>query len=125
MVQLQKEIVKNCAWGTCNSDWRYPERLINSNGKSVKFYHFPSLEKEKLRRKAWIKPCCWGNNFVCTKHSYICGFHFVCNNGPTDKHPDLIPATASREKVRQCMFALAKFAYILLYFTYLTGKATE
>ena len=90
-------MVKHCAWGTCNSDSRYPERLINSNGISVKFYHFPSFKHEKTRREAWTRACCRADNFVCTKHSYICGFHFVGGNGPTDENPDPIPATASHE----------------------------
>ena len=76
-------MAKHCAWGTCNSDSRYPERLINSEGKCVQFYHFPSFKKEKIRREAWIRACCRGDNFVCTKHSYMCGLHFIGNNGPT------------------------------------------
>ena len=76
-------MAKHCAWGTCNSDSRCLERLINSEGKCVQFYHFPSFKKEKIRREAWIKACCRGDNFVCTKHSYICGLNFIGNNGPT------------------------------------------
>ena len=119
-----KKMVKHCAWGTCKSDSRYLDRLINSERKSVKFHPFPSVKKEKVQREAWIRACCRRDNFVCTKHSYICGFHFVGNSGPTKEHPDPIPATASREKVRQYMFARVKictyFIFRVTIFTYLT-----
>ena len=93
-------MVKRCAWGTCNSDTRYPERLVNKEGKSVRFYSFPPLKKQGERRKAWIRACCRGDHFICSKDSYICGLHFIGNNGPTEENPDPIPATANREKVR-------------------------
>ena len=40
-------MVKRCAWGTCNSDSRYPERLFNKEGQGVKSYSFPSLKKNE------------------------------------------------------------------------------
>ena len=43
---------------TSNSDSRYPERLINSEGECVQFYHFQSFKKEKIQREAWIRACC-------------------------------------------------------------------
>ena len=43
-------MVKRYAWGTCNTDSRYPERLVN-----VKFHRFPSVAEEKERRKIWIR----------------------------------------------------------------------
>ena len=112
-------MVKHCEWGTCNSDSRYPERLINSDGICVKFYHFPSFKNEKMRREAWIRACCRADSFVCTKHSYICGFHFVGGNGPTDQNPDPVPATASREKVGQTMFILNICAILFVLLAYL------
>ena len=57
------------------------------------------LKKNKERRDAWIRACCRKDTFVCTKDSYICSLHFVEKTGPTDKFPDPIPATASRDKV--------------------------
>ena len=48
-------MVKRCAWGTCNSDTCYPERLSNKEGKSIRFYSFPSLKKQEERRKALIR----------------------------------------------------------------------
>ena len=112
-------MVKHCAWSTCNSDSCYPERLINSEGKCVQFYHFPSFKKEKMRREAWIRACCRGDNFVCTKHSYICGLHFIGNNGPTDEHPDPIPDTANREKVRRYTLVRKNMHLFIVLFTYL------
>lgn len=68
-------MVKQRAWGTCKSDSRHPERLINCEGKSVKFHrHFSSVKKDTVRREAWIRAYCRGNIFGCTKHFYICGF---------------------------------------------------
>ena len=33
------------------------------------------------------------------RYSYICGFHFIGENGPTEENPDPIPATSSAHKV--------------------------
>ena len=93
-------MVKRCAYGTCKSDSRYPERLENKEeGFVVKFHCFPSEKKQKIRRQAWIRACCRGDGFVCKKDSYICGIHFIGGHGPTDDNPNPIPATASTEKV--------------------------
>jgi hypothetical protein len=92
-------MVKRCAWGTCKSDSRYPERLKKDNGTSVSFHSFPSEKKSKERRQIWINACCRGDKFVCRKDSYICGFHFIGQNGPTADYPDPIPATADGNKV--------------------------
>ena len=34
-------MVKRCAWGTCNSDLRYPDRLKCEGKGDVLFLHFP------------------------------------------------------------------------------------
>ncbi|CAB4043638.1 hypothetical protein AC249_AIPGENE23928, partial [Paramuricea clavata] len=91
-------MVKRCAWGTCNTDSRYPERLIK-DGIPVTFHPFPSERKFKKRRESWIRACCRADGFVCTKDSYVCSLHFVGKKGPTEKYPDPIPATASRDKI--------------------------
>ena len=62
-------MVKRCAWGTCNTDSRYPERLIK-DGVPVTFHRFPSVTKFKEQRKAWIRACCRADTFVCSKDSY-------------------------------------------------------
>ena len=93
-------MVKRCAWGTCNSDSRYPERLFRkTKGITVKFHCFPSEKKHKERRQAWIQACCRADGFNCTKDSYISSLHFIGKNGPTAENPHPIPATASEKKV--------------------------
>lgn len=101
-------MVKNCSWGTCNSDSRYPVRLINSEGKSVKFSSLPSLKKDKVRGEARIKACCRRDKFVCNKFTYNCVLHFIGNNEPTEGNPEPIPATMSRIKVRYILSFLRK-----------------
>lgn len=92
-------MVKRCAWGTCKSDSRYPERLFRkAEGITVTFHRFPSEKKHKERREAWIRACCRADGFVCKKDNYICSLHFIGKNGPTEENPDPIPATASEEK---------------------------
>jgi hypothetical protein len=92
-------MVKRCAWGTCKSDSRYPERLLRkTEGITVKFHRFPSEKKHKERREAWIRACCRADGFTCKKDSYICSLHFIGKNGPTKENPDPIPANASQEK---------------------------
>ena len=78
-------MVKRCAWGTCNSDSRYPERLKLENDRTVKFHSFPAVKKYRERREAWIRACS----------------HFIGEVGPTEEHPIPISATFSDQKV--CM----------------------
>ena len=92
-------MVKRCAWGTCNSDSRYLERLKRENGGTVNFISFANAKKHKERREAWIRACCRDDNFVCTKDSYICSLHFIGKFGPTEENPDPITASTSAEKV--------------------------
>ena len=111
-------MIKRCAWGTCKTDSRYPERLIK-DGKVINFHPFPSEKKFKERRELWICFCSWADDFKLTKDSYICSLHFVGENaGPTDKDPNPVPATASREKVcylRVYVLFMYIYAYILLF----------
>ena len=74
---------KRCAWGTCKTDSRYPERLVK-DGKVINFHPFPSDKKLKERGELWIRSCSRADDFKCTKDSYICSLHFVGENGPTD-----------------------------------------
>ena len=107
-------MVKKCAWGTCKTDSRYPERLIKG-GNITKFSSFSVREKIKERRELWIRSCGRADDFKCTKDSYICSWHFVGENGPTDKDPNPVPATASREKVCYlCVYCISTI-YILLF----------
>ncbi len=92
-------MVKRCAWGTCRSDSRYPERLRKADGTTVSFHGFPNEKKFKEKREKWIRACCRGDNFICRKDSYICGLHFIGESGPTVENPNPIPATANANKV--------------------------
>ena len=104
-------MVKRCAWGTCKTDSRYPERLIKG-GNIINFHPFPSEKKFKERRELWIRSCGWADDFKCTKDSYICSLHFVGENGPTDKDPNPVPATASREKVFFCVYCMSTYYFL-------------
>ena len=102
-------MVKRCAWETCNTDSRYPERLVH-----VKFHRFPSVAKKKEQREIWIRACRRGDGFICTKDSYVCSLHFVSKKGPTEENPNPIPATASRKAVRiKIIDCFHKILYIM------------
>ena len=45
-------MVVRCAWGTCNSDQRYPERLVG-----LKFHSFPNPKNNREKCERWIKAC--------------------------------------------------------------------
>jgi hypothetical protein len=98
--QYRMVTTKKCAWGTCKSDSRYPDRLKrNSNGADIFFLHFPGAKYHSAKRERWIRACHRGDGFVCTKDSYICSLHFVGQNGPTEEHPDPVSALTSTENV--------------------------
>ena len=46
-------MVKQCAWGTYNTDSRYPERLQNG----VYFIPFPKPQRDKEKCVMWIRLC--------------------------------------------------------------------
>ena len=46
VVVSESTMVKRCAWGTCKTDSRYPERLIKG-GKVINFHPFPSRKNSK------------------------------------------------------------------------------
>ena len=98
---------KRCAWGTCKNDSRYPHLMVkNKNGDPVRFYRFPALKRSPARRLRSYKSCHRGDNFVCSKDSYICSLHFVGQNGPTLENPDPISAIASEQRVNCFVFVL-------------------
>ena len=110
-------MVKRCAWETCNTDSRYPKRLVN-----VKFHRFPSVAKEKERGGIWIRACRRGDDLICTTDSCVCSLHFVGKKGPTEVHmyTNPIPATASREAyVKWKTDCFYKILYIILNILYL------
>ena len=72
----------------------------------------PRKNSKNVRRELWIRSCSRADDFKCTKDSYKCSLHFVEENGPTDKDPNHVPATASREKV---CYLCVLYVYILLF----------
>ena len=46
------KMVLRCAWGTCNADERYPERLEGGC-----FIRFPTPKRDLEKVKRWIKAC--------------------------------------------------------------------
>ena len=84
---------KNCMYGVCKSDSRYPERLAE---KDVHFIPFPKPLRNRVKCERWIRACGRPDLNVekVTKYSYICSLHFVRGNGPTEEYPDPIPAGA-------------------------------
>ncbi|XP_045161347.2 uncharacterized protein LOC123526320 [Mercenaria mercenaria] len=91
---------KHCAYGTCNSDSRYPER---AEMRDVFFIRFPKPGKDFEKCQRWVKACCrvgFDETWV-KKDTYICSLHFVGGNGPTDLHPDPIPANATKYDVQR------------------------
>ncbi|CAB4037576.1 zinc finger 554-like isoform X1 [Paramuricea clavata] len=96
-------MVKRCAWGTCNTDSRYPKRLIK-DGIPVTFHPFPSERKFKKRRESWIRACCRADGFVCTKDSYVCIVHILLERKGQQKNI-LIPFQRQQVEIRSCGLA--------------------
>ncbi|XP_061680040.1 DNA-binding protein RFX2 isoform X4 [Syngnathoides biaculeatus] len=84
-------MVLRCAWGTCNSDERYPARL-----QGVRLILFPKPKTQLTKCLRWIKACgrphAQLNVHNINKHKAVCSKHFVGENGPTDQYPDPIQA---------------------------------
>jgi hypothetical protein len=73
---------RHCSYGTCNSDSRYSDR---EHVKGV-FLDPVSQTKAKLGKILFTVE-------KVTRWTYICSKHFVGGQGPTEQHPDPIPAT--------------------------------
>lgn len=46
------KMVRRCAWGTCNADCRYPEKMIG-----IRFITFPNPKTKLEKCLRWIKAC--------------------------------------------------------------------
>ncbi|CAC5401349.1 unnamed protein product [Mytilus coruscus] len=92
-VKHKSEGVKHCCYGTCNSDTRYRHR---GDMKDVFFIPFPKPITQREKCERWIKAC--GrlqedfNVDKIKRYTYMCSKHFVGGKGPTDIHPDPMPA---------------------------------
>lgn len=87
--------IKRCYYGDCKSDIRYSTA---DHMKGVKFYTFPTPQRQPLKFEKWIE-CCglkdvnpsYLKKFNCsTKNSlHVCSKHFE-GNAPTKLKPDPI-----------------------------------
>ena len=86
--------VKRCAYGECRSDSRYQHKDYM---KDVLFIRFPKPKTQNEKCDKWIKACSRADDFGrhrITQDTYVCSLHFVGGNGPSDSHPDPVPAAA-------------------------------
>ena len=83
---------RHCSYGTCNSDSRYSDR---EHMKGVFWIPFPKPKRILEKCQRWIRAC--GRELFTvekvTRWTYICSKNLVGGKGPTDQHPDPIPAT--------------------------------
>ncbi|XP_077865468.1 uncharacterized protein LOC144352035, partial [Saccoglossus kowalevskii] len=91
---------KHCCHGNCKSDSRYSDRDYMKN---VIFLRFPKPHRNLDKCKTWVHACGRQDFSVesIKKDTYICSKHFVSENGPSDEHPDPIPATYNGEQIQR------------------------
>ncbi|KAL2092960.1 hypothetical protein ACEWY4_010272 [Coilia grayii] len=84
-------MVKRCAWGICNTDSHFPERLEGG----VRFFPFPKPKSNPEKCRLWIKLCGRPHSQLnpsrINKHSFVCSKHFV-NGEPSPDFPNPVPA---------------------------------
>jgi hypothetical protein len=94
---------KHCCYGVCNSDSRYMDR---EHMHGVFFIPFPKPKSNENKCKRWIAACGREHFTVdnIKKWTYICSKHFVGGKGPTENHPDPVPATYTPAQVLFSLF---------------------
>ncbi|KAK0143488.1 putative nuclease HARBI1 [Merluccius polli] len=108
-------MVKRCAWGTCNSDTRYPERL----GDGIYFLPFPKPHLNRDKCLLWIKLC--GRPQHQLNVEKINKDVYVCSKQPEEvqehlhQHPPLELPSGEMEQ------ELLTLSNISNYFRYCTG----
>ncbi|XP_061190838.1 uncharacterized protein LOC133198954 [Saccostrea echinata] len=92
-------MVKRCSWGTCNTDSRYPDRLVGG----IRFIPFPKPGRNLEKARRWIRLCGRPHNQLNekilnerskAKHLYVCSKHFV-DGIPSERYPDPVSALAT------------------------------
>ena len=80
--------------------------------KGVFFIPFVKPRKQREKCERWVMACYRGDFSIdnVNKDTYICSSHFVGGNGPTEDHPDPIPAGYRHEQVSES-FDLCSNAY--------------
>ncbi|KAK6175898.1 hypothetical protein SNE40_014274 [Patella caerulea] len=98
--KIYKGATKHCCYGTCNSDSRYPDR---PSMQDVFFIRLPHSKKDPEKCSRWVKACSRKkfDEGKVNKDTYICSIHFVGGKGPTEDHPDPMPATATKYDVEK------------------------
>ncbi|XP_061672334.1 uncharacterized protein LOC133498967 [Syngnathoides biaculeatus] len=85
-------MVKRCSHGLCNSDDRYPERLVGG----VQFVPFPKPKRQYEKCLRWIKLCGRPHDQLnpskINRNRYVCTKHFVNQSQPSKEFPDPFPA---------------------------------
>ena len=95
---------KHCCYGLCNSDSRYAHK---THMAEVSFIRFPKPWIDFEKCQTWVRACGRGDTFT-TKNvnnsTFICTKHFVGGKGPTEEHPDPIPANFTPDQVNNYFF---------------------
>ena len=89
---------KHCCYGLCNSDSRYSDRDYM---EGVYFIPFPKPKTNEEKCNRWLSAC-GRKDFTASnvkKWTYICSKNFNGGKGPTENHPDPIPATCTPQQV--------------------------
>jgi hypothetical protein len=99
-----------CAWGTCKSDPRYPDRLKrNSNGADIIIYIFLGLVTIPQNESAeYVHATEAINLYVRRIVMFLYSLHFVGQNGPTEEHLDPVSAITSTENNNPNLFLAYK-----------------
>ena len=88
-------LVKHCCYGDCRSDSRkYGKECM----KGVFWIPFPKRQTELFKCQTWVSAC--GRHDLTVENmsrwTYICSKHVVDGSGPTDEHPNPIPANFNK-----------------------------
>ncbi|KAH3846034.1 uncharacterized protein LOC127873593 isoform X1 [Dreissena polymorpha] len=104
-------MVKRCQWGLCNSDSRYPARLVGG----IEFIPFPKPKRDYDKCKRWIKACGRPHeqlnvNTVNDNYNmFVCSKHFK-EGKPTAQFPDPLPAVTLGHRLTKVKQPLKKIS---------------
>ena len=97
---------KHCCWGTCNSDSRFSDKLLESLKELLElgmklFKPFPKPSQGIERCQRWVNACCRDDFTIdkITRNTYICALHWHGQRGPTDEFPDPLKANFTGQEV--------------------------
>ena len=98
-LQARTGATRYCVYGLCKSDSRNFSELCMDGVTWVPFPK-PHIDKEKCLK--WVAACGREDFDVNSvkKWTCLCSKHFVGGSGPTDEHPDPIPACYDDRQMR-------------------------